>query len=125
MPGTDSETLPTRRPALRRNFLPILVLSLFLGAFGAFAYFSQNPDSPWLMKAETWPRVGDWVRQFRQAYQAAPEEPTWKPPKTEVVVVKAPARKGSDGHEGLGTIHMVEPGAAAGFSATRSEPLGF
>ena len=75
------------------------------------------------MKAETWPRVGDWVRQFRQAYQAAPEEPTWKPPKTEVVVVKAPARKGSDGHEGLGTIHMVEPGAAAGFSATRSEPL--
>ena len=110
---------------MRRDILPLLGLFALLSVFGGFAYFTQNPDSPWLVRAEQWPWIGDTVGKFREGYGPAPEEPTWKPPKTEVVLVQpdGSSGKGAEGGRDLGGIRLVEPGTVPGSSSSRSTPL--
>lgn len=53
---------------MRRQIGPMFFVALLLGGVGGFAYFSNNPDSPWLERAEPWPVVGAAASWFRAAY---------------------------------------------------------
>ncbi len=73
---------------MRRNIGPVLLLILGLGLFGGFAWLTQNPDSPWLEKAQEWPVVGEYASRFREAYlgpaasDQAEETPAEEPPES-------------------------------------------
>jgi len=51
-----------------RNAGSILLLLAVLGLLGGFAWLTQNPETPWLEKAEEWPILGDLAKGFRTAY---------------------------------------------------------
>ena len=51
-----------------RNFFPVFFVTLVLTGLGGLAYFTQNPQSPWLEKAQEWPVVGKLAKDFRRAY---------------------------------------------------------
>lgn len=48
---------------------PLVVL---IAAGGLFAWGSREPDAAWLVAAERWPGVGEWVGRFRARYSAPP-----------------------------------------------------
>ena len=51
-----------------RDLFPILVIILILGLLGGFSWLTNNPDSPWLEKAQEWPVVGELAKKMREAY---------------------------------------------------------
>jgi len=53
---------------LRRQRGLLLLVLLLLGVFGTVAWCAYHPDTPWLVAAEEWSVVGEYVRRFRARF---------------------------------------------------------
>lgn len=110
-----------------RSFLFVLGLLVVVGAFGLFAWLTQNPTAPIVEEAVGWPVVGPLAESFRRAYVGEP------PPPLEVVEVddaadgdrpvnEPPAftspgedrRRRVAGSAAAGSAEPVDPGNTAG-----------
>jgi len=52
---------------IKKTLFALFAVLTFTFLIG-FTWFSQHPESAWLVRAEAWPVVGDLAHRFRLAY---------------------------------------------------------